>query len=681
MRIGFYPKLATDGIRKNKRMYLPYILTCIGMVMMYYIIVFLENSGAISSMPGSGTVVGMLHFGGNIIAVFAGCFLFYTNSFLLRRRKKEFGLYNMLGMGKRHIAVVLFWENLLVYLLSLAAGLACGIAFSKLAELGLVNVMRGTATYRFSLSGEAIVKSAAVFGVIFFLLFVNALRQIRFSTALALLRSENVGEKPPKANWIFGTVGIVLLCAAYVIAVKIQDPVSALLFFFVAVLLVIAGTYFLLISGSVLLCRILQKNKKYYYRANHFVSVSSMAYRMKRNGAGLASVCILSTMVLVMISSTASLYFGTEDILDRRYPRDINTELRLHVTDAEAAEETIGQLREMILLTVQEQGAEQSRIQDYRCLSMGGMVQEDAAVETDNERVESILTADMYGDVYQFDLMPLEDYNAVTGRHETLQDGECLISDYEEVFKEGILSFNGGRSFRIKKTAPFDSGVIAVQVITVVLPDLAAVVDTAAELSERCGEPMVMSWNYQFDTNLGKEAQSVLANELNGVVGTEKAAGEFGLYGYFNSCRAAEEEYQYAFSASFLYLGIVLSIVFIFAAVLIIYYKQISEGYEDQARFEIMQKVGMTKREIRKSINSQLLTVFYLPLLLAGLHLAFAFPVIRKLLMLFSLNNITLFAATTGICFTVFALFYGIVYRMTSNSYYKIVTEARGTES
>lgn len=681
MRIGFYPKLATDGIRKNKRMYLPYILTCIGMVMMYYIIVFLENSGAISSMPGSGTVVGMLHFGGNIIAVFAGCFLFYTNSFLLRRRKKEFGLYNMLGMGKRHIAVVLFWENLLVYLLSLAAGLACGIAFSKLAELGLVNVMRGTATYRFSLSGEAIVKSAAVFGVIFFLLFVNALRQIRFSTALALLRSENVGEKPPKANWIFGTVGIVLLGAAYVIAVKIQDPVSALLFFFVAVLLVIAGTYFLLISGSVLLCRILQKNKKYYYRANHFVSVSSMAYRMKRNGAGLASVCILSTMVLVMISSTASLYFGTEDILDRRYPRDINTELRLHVTDAEAAEETIGQLREMILLTVQEQGAEQSRIQDYRCLSMGGMVLEDAAVETDNERVESILTADMYGDVYQFDLMPLEDYNAVTGRHETLQDGECLISDYEEVFKEGILSFNGGRSFRIKKTAPFDSGVIAVQVITVVLPDLAAVVDTAAELSERCGEPMVMSWNYQFDTNLGKEAQSVLANELNGVVGTEKAAGEFGLYGYFNSCRAAEEEYQYAFSASFLYLGIVLSIVFIFAAVLIIYYKQISEGYEDQARFEIMQKVGMTKREIRKSINSQLLTVFYLPLLLAGLHLAFAFPVIRKLLMLFSLNNITLFAATTGICFTVFALFYGIVYRMTSNSYYKIVTEARGTES
>lgn len=680
MRKGFYPKLAVDGIRKNKRMYLPYILTCIGMVMMYYIIVFLQTSETIALLPGSGTVQGMLKMGSDVIAVFAGCFLFYTNSFLLRRRKKEFGLYNLLGMGKRHIVVVLFCETWIVYLISVAAGLFGGIAFSKLAELGLVNVMRGQAAYSFSLSGKALVQSVEVFGVIFLILFLNALRQIRFSTALSLLRSENVGEKPPKANWFLGIAAIVILAAAYTIAVKIQDPISALLVFFAAVVLVIVGTYLLLISGSVMLCRILQKNKKYYYRADHFVSVSSMAYRMKRNGASLASVCILATMVLVMISSTASLYFGTEEILDRRYPRDINLDFRITAEDARDLTEKVDGLRRQIGEAAETSGVRQSEIQEYRQMSVAGLVTQNGAVETDQERAEDLMMLGLYGSVYQFDLIPLEDYNALTGANETLRSGECLVSGDKELFENGRLSFIGGRDLKIKKRISYESA-LSIQVITVVVPDLADAVATAQELMERCGEPTVLSWGYNFNTDIPKEEQYAFCRKIDETVGTGETAKAFGLVSYYSFARVNEETNQYAFSASFLYLGIVLSIVFVFAAVLIIYYKQISEGYEDQARFEIMRKVGMTKREIRKSINSQLLTVFSLPVLLAGVHLAFAFPIIQKLLLLFSLSHAELFAATTIGCFAVFAVCYGIVYRLTSNAYYRIVTEARGTET
>lgn len=677
MRIGFYPKLALDGIRKNKKLYVPYLLTCIGMVMMYYIIIFLQGSEAVSVMPGGATVQGTLLLGGRVIAVFAGLFLFYTNSFLLRRRKKEFGLYNMLGMGKRHIAVILFWETLLVYLISILIGLAGGVAFSKLAELGLVRVMRGATDFGFSVSLDGIMKTAGVFGLISLLLFVNALRQIRFSTALALLKSETTGEKPPKANWILGIAGILILGAAYAIAVKIQDPVSALLVFFVAVLMVIVGTYLLLIAGSVMLCRILQKNKKYYYKTNHFVSVSSMAYRMKRNGAGLASVCILSTMVLVMISSTASLYVGTKDVVDRRWPRDIDLEFRLDCTDKTLAEETIYEMRTMISETAEEYGALGDNVQDYMELSVGGLLLNNGSVETDTKRADELMSLGMYANVFEFDFMPLEDYNALNDAQETLLEGECLLGGQTAQFTNDILTFEGGRGFRVKKLVPSSGNVTEIQVVTVVVPDLETAVDTVAELMERCGEAPVITWSYNFDTGLDGEKQAPFLNVLNEKVAAKRAAEEMPVVSYYPADRAHEENYQYAFSASFLYLGILLSIVFLFAAVLIIYYKQISEGYEDQARFGIMRKVGMTKREIRKSINSQLLTVFFLPLLLAGTHLAFAFPVIRKLLLLFGLDNFALFAGTTAASFAVFAFFYGLVYRATSNAYYGIVSGAR----
>ena len=329
MKAGFYPRLALDGIRKNKRLYLPYMLICIGTIMMYYIILFLQHSQALEYMPGSGTICATLNLGGWVIAVFACIFLFYTNSFIIRRRKKEFGLYNMLGMGKRNIGRILIWETLFVYIITVGLGLAAGIILSKLAELGLVNIMQADVTYNLSVSVQAIAMTALIFGIIFALLFLNGLRQIRFSSAISLMRSENIGEKPPKGNILFGLLGLALLAGAYYIAITTLDPITALALFFAAVIMVILGTYLLFISGSVAFCRLLQKNKKYYYKPSHFVSVSSMVYRMKRNGAGLASICVLATMVLVMLSSTASLYFGSGDALNTRYPREIVLTLRM----------------------------------------------------------------------------------------------------------------------------------------------------------------------------------------------------------------------------------------------------------------------------------------------------------------------------------------------------------------
>lgn len=679
MRAGIYPKLAFDGIRKNKRMYIPYILTCVGMVMMYYIISFLQYSDTIEYLKkGAATTKSILGLGSWVIAIFACIFLFYTNSFLIRRRKKEFGLYNILGMGKRNIGLILLWETLIIAVSSLAVGLLLGFAFSKLAELGLVNMIQQDANYTLSVSFDAIGMTLMLFGVIFVLLFLNSLRQVRFSSAVSLLKSENVGEKPPKGNWFLGILGILILGTAYYIAVSIEDPISALLWFFAAVVMVVVGTYLVMIAGSVLFCRILQKRKGYYYKPNHFVSVSSMVYRMKRNGAGLASICILATMVLVMISSTTCLYFGCEDSLHSRYPKEINMDYRF-LSASDMSDENISALRSDILKFTEDYDIKSDEIIDYRTASIAGLL-EGNEVECDSSYM-NYSNMVSYSDVYQFYFVPLEDYNKIMDVNETLQDDEALLYVYRDDYNEDTISFNRVGSFKIKKhidkfTDSADAALSMIPSMFLVVPDIEKTVDSFQNMVYDDGSMMMnLRWQYNFDTGLDKEKQIELYNKLNDFYQNNDSSGIFEIQ-YIES-RAENKDDFYATFGGLLYLGIILSIVFIFAAVLIIYYKQISEGYEDQARFEIMQKVGMTKREIRKSINSQLLTVFFLPLIGAGLHLAFAFPIIQKLLALFNLFNVNLIAITTIISFLVFALLYALVYRITSNAYYNIVSGAK----
>lgn len=678
MRIGFYPKLAFDGIRKNKRMYLPYILTCVGMVMMYYIIAFLAHNDTLELMPGGRTMSELIGFGTGIIAAFSCIFLFYTNSFLIRRRKKEFGLYNILGMGKRNIALILFWETLIISAISLTAGLGGGIALSKLAELGFVNILKGEVNYDLSVSPTAVVMTLKVFGVIFLLLFLNALRQVRFSTAISLMHSESTGEKPPKANWFFGILGVAVLGTAYYVAVTIKNPLQAFAVFFAAVIMVIIGTYLIMISGSVLLCRILQKKKNYYYNKKHFVSVSSMAYRMKRNGAGLASICILATMVLVMVSSTTALYFGSEDSLNQRYPRDINMEFR-YVNAADMTEENISGLRDEILGVADGRGIKPENVYDYRSASISGAIIGDV-VETDVSAMET-LNINTYSELFWFDIIPLEDYNALMGKNETLAEDEAMIHVNRGEYSHNTITFNRGESFKVKKQLDemIGNGTAAMSIVptmTIVVANFDSVIKDMAKLVDFNSDQMLqLVWNYKFDTNADRQVQLGLFEKLTDSISAE--AKDYGCQHSYYESREAERADYYALYGGLFYLGIILSIVFIFAAVLIIYYKQISEGYEDQSRFDIMQKVGMTKKEIRKSINSQLLTVFFLPLVGAGCHLAFAFPIIKKMLLLFNLSNVTLFVATTAVSFLAFAMFYAVVYRVTSNAYYNIVSGAK----
>ena len=674
MKRGFYPRLAWSGMRKNSKLYLPYSLACIGMTAMFYILMHLAYSPALELLSSSGEVSTILRLGSFVIGVFSLLFLFYTNSFLVRRRFKEFGLYNVLGMNKGNISRVLAWEALINALISLAGGLFLGIALSKLAELGLVNIMGGDTDLDLRISVKALEFTVMFFCGIFLLIYLNSLIKIRRSSASELVKSENFGEKPPRANWLFGLAGIVILAAAYYIAVSIKTPLTALSLFFIAVIMVIVATYLIFIAGSVWICRLLQKNKRYYYKKNHFVSVSSMVYRMKRNGAGLASICILATMVLVMISSTTCLYFGAEDALRDRYPRDISISASYSGLDS-MTDENISALRGEISAAVG--GAETENILDYRCASLVGSL-ENGILDLSEASIYStaMTTYDYVAEVY---IVPLADYNAIAGTNESLGSDEAMIYAYRMDYTDKTFAVDELVSFRVKKVLdsfPIADGSAMASIaptVFVIVPDFA---DTVAKLggavSSSGDEPASLSWNYAFDTPVSDEEEIAMCERIGERLSECSESGGY-LY-YSRESLAANRADFYGMFGGLFFLGIMLSIAFICAAVLIIYYKQISEGYEDRRRFEIMQNVGMTKKEIRSSINSQLLTVFFLPLIFAGLHLGFAFPFIHKLLMLFNLSNLPLLIGTTAISFGVFALLYAVVFRVTSNAYYNIVS-------
>lgn len=682
MKTGFYPKLAWSGMRRNSRLYTPYMLTCVGMAAMYYIVSFIAESDVIRAMRGGENVAMIMTLGKLVVAVFAAIFLFYTNSFLIRRRKKEFGLYNVLGMGKSNLARILAWECLMTAAGALAVGLVCGAALSKLAELCLVNIIRGDVSFSFSVSPGSMVSAAVIFSVIFLAIFLNGLRQVHVSSPAELLRSENSGEKPPKANRAAGVIGCVILAAAYYLAVSIKKPLAAMMWFFAAVILVIIATYVLFVSGSVAMCRALQRNSRYYYRADHFVSVSSMAFRMKRNGAGLASICILATMVLVMISSTTCLYFGTEDALDRRYPRDVQARITLGDIDG-LTDGTVELIRDELIETARETDPDITNVLSVKQCTLSGIIV-DGALRYD--LTEFVLFDP--DDVVTVYFMPLEDYNAAAETPATLEGGEILAYPLRTDYSCDSFAVGDGERYRVKDILEEIPGSAEASAdltasIFVVTDDLRGILNEALDTYYGTEDICVVTsrWELGFDSSLDTDGQTALQERLFNKMAELAQSGEFtsryGAYSYACESRAAESADFYGSYGGLFFLGILLSVVFLAAAVLMIYYKQISEGYEDRARFDIMRKVGMTKKDIRKSIDSQLLTVFFLPLGAAGLHLAFSFPMLSKLLQLFNLVDTGALILTTVLSFLVFAVFYTVVYRVTSGAYFAIVSGER----
>lgn len=664
-----YARLAAGGIRRNGKLYIPYILTCSLMVMIFYIVNFLSKNPLLDGMRGGDMMKEMMTVGVVIMVVFSAIFLFYTNSFLIKSRKREFGLYNILGMGKRNLARIMTWETLMVYLMSMALGLGAGILFSKLAELIAVKIIRGEAQYQFSVSGTAVAACLVVFAAIFFLIHLNVLRQVFTAKPIELLHSENAGEKPPRANWFPAVLGTLMLAAAYYMAVTIEEPMTAMLGFMAAVILVIAATYLLFMAGSVVICRALQKNKKYYYRTNHFVSVSQMSFRMRKNGAGLASICILSTMVLVTLSSTICLYMGEGAILEQRYPRDIVTSVYgLPESEISAYRESVEELAE-------KHGASPENVLAYSYADLSG------AVIGNRLDMENAAMDEISLDLRSVYVIPIADYNALYGTDIQLSDGEAAVYFKGKGFDHDEIQLDDWGSYRI--TQRLDK-------FTITGTDSATVTDTIylfvknySDLDSLCsyqnsitevhgGMISYKVYYYCFDLDCDDGVKLDINNAL---IDEFRAETHPFTYDWLSTeCRVREYEEFFGLYGGLFFLGVIFGGVFILAAVLIMYYKQISEGFDDRARFDILRKVGMNDRDIRRAVDSQVLTVFFAPLIAAGVHMVFAFPMLTKLLGLFAMRDTGFLALVTLVCYAVFAALYVVVYAATSRSYYRIVS-------
>lgn len=676
MKMNLYPKLAWHGISKNKKTYVPFLLTSIGLVMMFYIVSYLTYNKSVKQMRGGDDMQMILSWGVPVVAFFVVIFLFYMNSFLMRRRKTEFGLYNILGMGKSNIARILLWQNFMLLVVSAAGGLGMGILLSKLAELCAAKMLSNQASLAFVIEPSAVRNTLFLTVLSFVLILLYSLGQIHVAKPIELLHGEKTGEKPPKARWILALIGVVLLGTAYYLAVTTREPVQALRVLFVAIVLVIVGSYLLFICGSVALCKMLQKNKKYYYKLNHFISVSSMSYRMKRNGASLASICILSTGVLVMISSSLCLRIGEDESLHARYPRDI--EVSILTKDYDQSIAAASYIEQQVDAVLQASHQTLKNEIAYNNLNFAALKQgSDISVKQYTE-VSGTQYAESIDKLVMLNIVTLDTYEKITGTTETLGENEVLLHMFRGKYSDDSLNIDGQFQFHVQKQvdAYIESGdntAATYPTMYLVVPDG----DTMNRLYEYqysvYGEKAASSLQtcMGFDLDCNADTQIELTKQLY----DQFAEGSETHPNFYYEIKGLETQ-RYSFYSLFgglLFLGILLSVVFLFGTVLIMYYKQISEGYEDAARFEILQKVGMTRKEIKKSINSQILTVFAAPLLASGVHLCFAFPLIQKLLLMFGLSNTPLLVGVTVGSYLIFGVLYAVMYKATSRSYYQLV--------
>ena len=662
MKHGLYLRLALQGMGKNKKIYFPYLLASSGCAMMSYIVLALSSDKDLANIKGGSTAQMALSMGSIVVLLFSLIFLLYTSSFLMKQRRREFGLLNILGMDKGNLSRVMLWESLLSYAVTMVLGIGLGVLFTKLCILLLFQMLGQIPVLNFTISIPALKAVLECFAGIFLLLLGKNLLQVRLSKPIDLLHSVNTGEKQPKANYLLAILGIASLAAGYYIAVTTDSVSNAFNLFFIAVLFVIAGTYLCFISASVAILKLLKKSKRYYYRSNHFVSVSNMIFRMRRNGAGLASICIILTMILVMLSSTLCLRLGCEDALRTRFPEQFRVEAYAgddFTTDLDpkkAAEDFLSR-----------KGLTPTKLigYTYDCAILGK--------EGNVLRLVNSLTGDSQNvTTFLAQVMSLQDFNTRCDKDETLASDEVLLVGKRSLFPENTLDLDGVAQYRVKdifstSNLRGEAAILAANACYVVLPTQADVDAFRLYAQEQCSAQGADVYFIRyavcgFDLDLTDSEQETLFREMDAAI--DNMAVE---------CRALDRMDFLALYGGLLFLGLLLGLTFLMAAVLIIHYKQVSEGYEDAGRFRILMDVGMTDREIRKSINSQLLTVFFLPLLVAALHTAFALPIISLLLTGFGFHNTLLYYLISGGVFLLTCLLYTAIYSATSRTYYNIV--------
>lgn len=678
MKRFFYAKIALTNLKKNRQTCFPYLLTCIATIMMFYIMSSLSTNSALNKMRGGATMKIVLIFGSVIVGIFAVLFLFYTNSFLVKRRKKEFGLYYILGMEKRHISRVMLWETIYTAILSLLFGIACGILFSKLVFLGLLKILKMEVVIGVEVSAFTLAETIGLFTVIFLLIFFNSVRLIYMVRPAELLKGGQIGEKMPKTKWPLAVLGIVTLAGGYILALKADNVMTGLNTFFVAVLLVIVGTFSLFTAGSIAFLKLLQKNKRYYYKTNHFISVSGMIYRMKQNAASLSLICIMSTGVLLLISSTTSLYVGQEHSLYLRYPKEFKLSLSLGEVpdDSKTFEKELKEIG-----TYAEDYLKDNKIATQN--AAGQTVIEAAALQKDgNVQITSSRngSSEDFSDLCMVQAITLEDYNREAKKDETLEDREALVFFEDSPIQQETFSIND-MHWKVRQLSADstmeDSGLkfYVTPVYRIVVKDFAQLQEIWKINKEAYGDhASQVKYEYSFDVDLSEEKIQKLEKSLNAYLGEQKNAPHAFFYGIETRTEGRAE--FYSLYGGLFFLGIFLGLLFVMATVLIIYYKQISEGYEDKERFAILKKIGMERGEINASIRSQVLMVFFLPLAAAGIHSCFAFHLVKEILVGgFGLQDVGLLVICAVLTFLAFAVFYVIVYLITAREYYKIVSE------
>ena len=670
MHKGIFSRLAKQNIRNNKSTYIPYIITCIFCIAMIYMMEFLRDCPTLDQAVRQADEVRMIVFTGEIVVeIFCIIFLIYSNSFLMKRRQKEIGLYNILGLERNHIGIVMFLETIITSIGSLAGGIAAGIIGSKLALLLLLKLLHIPSVLGFYISVKGIFTCLFMFGIIFLMILFLNLAKIHLSRPVELLRGNNTGEKEPVAKWLMALIGFICLGAGYYLAVTTESPIKAITIFLLAVILVMAGTYLLFTAGSIVILKFLRRRKSFYYRTGNFISISGMLYRMKQNAIGLASICILSTGVLLMISMTVSIYFGMNDIMLNRYPYDVDMSVTSISEDEcqtaiEAFEKAIADNKVPVEKSVEE------IYLDIVCSKNGDQILIKPANTIRNS--DSVLV---------LSLLDQAEYERLTGISANLNDGEIFAWYPSAVQKDSVTVDE--TEFTVKKWLdknPLTCGEDAVSdnaVLVVTDEDFKKFDEMRTEMykgvsSAPAGEDLTLHLGLDIT---GSETDKIdFGTPVMEVVKDLKKNGGLSENSWITSgIRQQEYESYYADNGSLLFIGIFLGSLFLMGTAMIIYYKQISERYEDQKRFEIMQKVGLSRREVRSSVRRQILMVFFLPLLMAMLHITMAFPMIRRMLLLFGMTNTKLFIGCTAGTVLIFAVVYGLIYLMTARSYYHIV--------
>lgn len=648
MNKGLYIKLAIVNIKKSYQTYIPYLITCITTILMFYNMYALSSDASLNKIPHAQDLRFILSLGIVVVTLFSIVFVFYTSSFLLKRRKKELGLYSVLGMEKKHISLVVFFETLITFIISIVIGTILGIIFSKLFELLFYQLINQNFEMGLSVSFPAIRITFITFAIVFLFTFLKAVKEIYTLQTIELTFGSKVGEKEPKIKWITLIIGVISLVAGYIIALTIKSPLTAIFAFFVAVILVMIGTYCLFQTGTIAVLKMLKNNKKFYYRADNFVSVSTLMYRMKQNAVGLANICILSTMVLVMLSTTISLYVGIEDSLHTRYERDILCQY--FISD----DQQYVDVKNFMSQQLKENDIDQSDVLEYRYENI-------ITSRNDNKFTEPSEINNNYSIIK---LVNLEDYNQVVNKEYQLADNELLVFvNSGNITNQEIILNN------VKYNVQFVDDGFSIDSMDVYIADTYLFIANDNSFKDILNLFSIDKWsyNYNFNTSVSSEKQIDFVDSINSLL-----VEDDNIDGFLEGIESNRDSFDRLYGG-FFFIGLFLGSMFIMATVLIIYYKQIQEGYDDAGRYHIMQKVGMDSKLIKKSINKQVLLVFFLPLIVSIIHIGFAYNMISLLLKLLNLGNSALFFKCLILTIIIFALMYAIVYWFTSKIYFKLI--------